>query len=166
MEYPKRKHPRLKNYDYSQPGYYYVTIHTASEGAPLSQIGKATVFADPKVTLLPAGKIAREQLLLLESKYPNVRIDKYIIMPTHIHAIIQLLEDPAGASPRPTLMDIVCAYKSLVTRYCNRMLNTPGQRLFQASFYETVLRNEQAYQECWRYIEENPKKWSLDPEDL
>ena len=165
MEYPKRKHPRLTEYDYSQPGYYYVTIHTANESVLLSRIGNATVFADPKVTLLPAGEIVQEQLFLLQSRYPNVRIDKYVIMPTHIHAIIQLTEGAAGASPRPTLMDVVCAYKSLVTRQCNRVFNTPGRKLFQASFYETVLRNEKAYQECWRYIEENPRKWSLEPED-
>ena len=62
-------------------------------------------------------------------------------------------------------MEVVGAYKSITTRECNRIMGTPGQPLFQTSFYESVLRNEKAYQECWRYIDENPLKWALNPED-
>ena len=60
-------------------------------------------------------------------------------------------------------MDIVGAYKSLTTRAINQKQNTPGRKQFQTSFFETVLRSERAYQECWRYIDENPLKWLLDP---
>lgn len=115
--------------------------------------------------LTPTGKIAREQLHSLQERFPIVRIDKYCIMPTHIHAIIQLAEEAAGASPRPTLMDVVRTFKSLTTRACNRASQTPGEQLFQTSFYEHVIRNEKAYLECWRYIDENPIKWTLKPED-
>ena len=162
MEKPQRKHSRLKSYDYSQPGYYYVTIHTQELGNVLSTVGRELV---PTVHLTPTGRLAEQQLWQLEEKFPFVRIDKYCIMPTHIHAIIRFLEEPAGASPRPTLMDVVCAYKSITTRLCNSVDHTPGRKLFQASFYESVLRNEKAYQECWRYIDENPLKWTLAPED-
>ncbi len=94
----------------------------------------------------------------LESRYPYVRIEKYVIMPTYIHAIIQLR---MGDVPRPGLTDIVCAYKSITTRICNQASKTPGRKVFQTSFYETVLRNEQAYQKCWQYIDNNPIKWIL-----
>lgn len=161
MELQKRKHPRLKEYDYAQPGYYYVTIHIEKNGPILSSIGRGL-----NVILSPIGLIVQEQLLLLEKRYPYVKIDKYVIMPTHIHAIIVLGENTAGASPRPTLLDIICAFKSLTTRACNRIFNTPGKKLFQTSFYESVLRNEQAYLECWRYIDGNPGKWLMEPEDL
>ena len=87
-------------------------------------------------------------------------------MPNHIHAIIRLTEETAGASPRPTLMDVVSAYKSLTTRECNRMQNTPGRKIFQTSFYETVIRNEKGYQECWAYIDGNPAKWLISPDNL
>lgn len=159
MELPKRKHIRLKEYDYSLPGYYYVTIHTADPNTVLSTVGQGLA---PAVTLTEVGILAQAQLLLLEKRFPFVRIDKYVFMPTHIHVILCFA---AGASPRPTLMDIIGTYKSVTTRICNQRLGTPGQKRFQSSFYETVLRNEQAYQQCWRYIDENPQKWALDPED-
>ena len=163
MELPKRKHPRLKEYDYSQPGYYYVTIHAADKRTQLSTVGRGLA---PAVNLTEIGEIAQEQLLALETRYPFIRVDKYVIMPTHIHAILQFFFEPAGASPRPTLMDVICSYKSLTTRVCNQKMHTPGFKLFQASFYESVLRNESAYLECWRYIDENPTKWVLNPEDI
>ena len=100
----------------------------------------------------------------MQKRYPYVKIDKYVIMPTHIHAIIAF-DDAAGASPRPTLTDVICAYKSLTTRAINREFKTEGRRIFQTSFYESVLRNEAAYLECWKYIEGNPGKWLRDPEE-
>ena len=165
MELPKRKHTRLKNYDYSQPGYYYVTIHTQKDSGILSNVGQGLAPAEAKVFLSAAGKIAQEQLFLLEKRYPYVRIDKYVIMPTHIHVILEFRERPSEINAHPTLMDVIGAYKSLTTRICNQVLKTPGMKRFQNSFYETVLRNERAYRECWRYIDENPQKWALDPED-
>ena len=157
--HPKRKHPRLKNYDYSLPGYYYVTIHAESDEPSLSSVGQGLALAEPVVILTALGKIVEQQLLALEQRFSCVKIDKYIIMPNHIHVIIRLIGEPAGASPRPTLMEVVSAYKSLTTRTVNQKYNTPGRKLFQTSFYETVLRNEKAYQECWRYIDGNPGKW-------
>lgn len=120
----------------------------------------------PEVELSVLGKIAEQELFALQKRYGYVKIDKYVIMPTHIHVIVRLMENMAGASPRPTVPEVIGAYKSLTTRRCNQALNTPGRKLFQTSFYDTVLRNEEAYQECWRYIEENPAKWLLDPEDI
>ena len=163
MELPKRKHTRLKHYDYSLPGYYYVTIHTAQTDIRLSTVVRGLAPATARVSLLEAGIVAEQQLLALRERYPYVRIDKYVIMPTHIHAILQL-EGEGITEPRPSLTDIVCTYKSLATRQINQQCNTPGRKLFQTSFYETVLRNETAYQECWNYIEDNPAKWLQDPD--
>lgn len=166
MEYHKRKHPRLKEYDYSQAGYYYVTINTLNNAQVLSTVGRGLAPATVIVELSEAGKVAEHQLLELEKRYNHVRIDKYVIMPNHIHAIIVLNDRAAGASPRPTLMDVVCAYKSITTRECNKMDNTPGRTVFQSSFYDTVIRNDAAYVETARYIEENPLKWMLDKENI
>ena len=166
MEYPKRKHPRLKQYDYSLPGYYYVTIHLEKGNPGLSRIRQGDVFALPTVELSSLGEIAERELLALEARYGCVRIDKYVIMPTHIHVILRLMERVVGASPCPTVPEIIGAYKSLTTRACNRAFNTPGRKLFQTAFYEAVLRNEKDYQERWRYIDENPARWLLNPEDI
>lgn len=163
MEFRDRKHPRLKNYDYSLPGYYYVTIHNEKGAPSLSTIRQDSALSKAVVRLTTYGKIAQQQLFALEKRYVYVKIDQYVIMPTHIHAIIVLTP---GEGPRPTLMDIIRAYKSLTTRVCNERFAPEGRKLFQTSFYESVLRNEQAYRECWQYIEENPAKWLLNPEDI
>ena len=163
MELKDRKHPRLKNYDYSLPGYYYVTIHNEKNAPAMSWVHQENPFGEAKIALTPCGKIVQQQLFDLEKRYPYVKLDKYVIMPTHIHAIIRLLP---GQFPRADLMQIVQAFKSMTTRMCNQCFQTAGRKQFQASFYERVLRNEQAYLECWRYIDENPVKWLLEPEDL
>ena len=130
-ELPKRKHPRLENYDYSSAGAYFVTICTQNRRCVLSRIvgrGLApAITSGIEYTLF--GKIAEEQLLLLEKRYPCLTVEQYSIMPNHIHAILILaneaagasprptrMNEAAGASPRPTIMDIVCAHKSLTTR--------------------------------------------------
>ena len=157
-QHPNRKHPRLKQYDYRLPGYYYVTIHAAENAPAFSNIAAATVPIAASVVLTPLGRILERQLLALEQRYATVKIDKYVIMPNHIHVILRLLESCNHEMP-PSLMDVVGTYKSLSTRFCNEFSGTPGRKLFQASFYETVLRNETVYQQCWLYIDGNPGKW-------
>ena len=164
MEPQSRKHPRLKEYDYSLPGCYYITIHTLPDAPPLSQIINGTIGQRASIRLLPPGEIAGQQLAGLEERFYYVRLEKYVVMPTHIHAILRLTDD--GGTNRPALTDVVCAYKSLTTRALNQAFRMPGRKWFQTSFYETVLRNEKAYQACWRYIDENPDKWALNPNDI
>ena len=161
MVYKNRKYPRLKEYNYSLPGYYYVTIHNEGNAPLLSRIEPAGGCSRANVKLTRNGMIAKEQLLLLEQRYGYVRIDKYVIMPTHIHAIIRMQD---GQLPRPGLTDIMGAYKSLVTREINMLRNTLGRKQFQRSFYDTVLRSEADYQSCWNYIDGNPDKWGTQEE--
>ena len=155
---PQRKHPRLDHYDYSAAGAYYITICTQNRRCLLSHIvGRGL---DPTETVYTTyGNIAKEQLLLLEKRYPALKIDQYVIMPNHIHAIL-VLEETAGASPRPTITNIVCAYKSLTTRECKKA--RPIDKLFQTSFYEHVIRGQADYDEIAEYIVNNPKQWELD----
>jgi REP element-mobilizing transposase RayT len=155
---PQRKHPRLDHYDYSTPGAYFITICTQNRRCLLSRIvGRGLAPAENTYTTY--GIIAREQLLLLEERYRNLKIDQYVIMPNHIHAIL-VLEDAAGASPRPTITDIVCAYKSLTTRACKKA--KPIDKLFQTSFYEHVIRGQKDYDEIAQYMINNPTQWELD----
>lgn len=194
MAYYNRKHIRLKNYDYSRSAYYYVTIHTEKDRHILSHI--RSVFSDVGRGLAPAslpeenycsdgypkstckvradiqltniGQTAEDQLIALEDRFDHVKIDSYVIMPNHIHAVIILLDNAsvpggkAGASPRPTLSDIVGAYKSVTTRLCNKNDNAPGRKIFQTSFYESIIRNENAYYRVLNYIKNNPMKWIIN----
>ena len=81
-------------------------------------------------------------------------------MPNHIHIVLVLNEKAAGASPRPTITDIVCAYKSLTTRECKK--NGLNGNLFQISFYEHIIRGQEDYEEIVKYIYENPIRWLYD----
>ena len=155
---PKRKHPRLNHYDYSAAGAYFITICTHNRRCLLSRIvGRG--LAPAEIQYNPYGEIAQEQMLLLEKRYPSLTIDRFVIMPNHIHAIL-LLKETAGDSQCPTITDIVCAYKSLTTRACKKV--QPIEKLFQTSFYEHVIRGREDYDEVAEYIENNPKQWELD----
>lgn len=156
--FQQRKHPRLKQYDYSQPGAYFITICTENKRCLLSYIVEGASNA-VKPTLTDHGKIAQEQLLLLEERYPFLKVAQYVIMPNHIHAILVLGDDGSG-KPRPSLNDIICAYKSLTTRICKRAY--PIDKLFQTSYYEHVIRGREDYLEIAAYIENNPMRWTLD----
>ena len=160
MALPKRKPNRLKNYDYSQNGAYFVTICVQNRKNILSRISVGEGLAPPEPILLPFGKIAQAQLSVLQNRYPNVSVDNYVIMPNHIH-ILMRLDTAGGASPSPTTVsDIVRVFKSLTTRECKKV--APIDKLFQRSFYDHIIRNEYDYQTKWQYICDNPAKWCED----
>ena len=159
-ELPKRKHPRLKIYDYSSAGAYFVTICTKDKKCIFANVGRGLAPAADKLEYTEYGKIAESQLLLLEERYPELSVTQYAIMPNHIHAILVLENNTAGASPRPTIPQIICAYKSITARVCKKQ-GLAG-KLFQTSFYDHVIRNDKDLEEIQRYILENPLKWQLD----
>ena len=154
-ELPKRQHPRLKEYDYSKSGAYFITICTQNRRCILSRVvGRG--LGPAVVELTPYGQIAEQELRVLSQRYPSVHIDVYAIMPNHIHVLFRIENEAAGASPRPTVSDVVCAYKSLVTRKCGI------GKLLQTSFYDHVIRNQGDYNDIYRYIENNPTQWEQD----
>jgi REP element-mobilizing transposase RayT len=159
---PSRKHPRLNNFDYSSTGAYFITICTQNRRCILSRVvGRGLAPAETygiECTLF--GRIAERQLLLLEERYSCLSIDHYVIMPNHIHAIMILNDEAAGASPRPTIMDIICAYKSITTIECKK--SGLSDKLFQTSFYEHIIRGREDYDEIIKYIYENPMCWCYD----
>jgi len=117
-------------------------------------------LAPAEIQYTEYGIIAQQQLLNLTDRYPDLQMHHYVIMPNHIHALLILGEHTAGASPRPTLSDIVCTFKSLTTRECNK--SHPIGQLLQTSFYEHVVRNQVDYDALAEYIVNNPKQWELD----
>ena len=119
-----------------------------------------------KIKLKPCGQIAEKQLLLLEKRYPSVAIWDYVIMPDHIHAIIFLNNDTieetnqsntGGASPSPTLNDIICSFKSLTARACKQKYGV--ERMFQRSYAEHIIRDYKDYETRKAYIQQNPIRW-------
>ena len=160
MNLSKRKPTRLKGYDYSSSGAYFITICTHNKQCILGDIIVGQGLAPAEINLSQYGNIAKDQLLDLENRYKSIKIDKYVIMPNHIHLIMRI-NNPAGASPCPTISDIICSFKSLTTRACNKSDNKP-QKIFQTSFHDHIIRNEKDYQKIWEYIDTNAIKWEQD----
>ena len=107
MDLPKRKGTRLKDYDYSQNGAYFVTICSHNKQCIFGSIvGEG--LAPPEIVMSNYGKIINTQLLNLEKRYYYIKVDKFVIMPNHIH-ITLMLQKTGGASPSPTVSDIVCS---------------------------------------------------------
>ena len=161
MELPRRKHPRLKTYDYSSPGAYFITV-CAHENRPVfgSILPVGRGLAPAECRLSATGLLARDQIQALEARFPALKVDAFVIMPTHIHLLRRLTDEAAGASPRPTVMEVVGSLKSLVTRLCNQRDQTPGRKLFQTSFYETVIRSPEHFERVRQYLFENPGRRS------
>jgi len=164
MDYPKRKHPRLKDYDYSQPGAYFVTICTKNRRNLLGNIpvrevsveSDQTDFGRDQVILTEIGEVCRNYLERINVVYASVQLPQYVIMPNHIHLLLSIEETDGGMrASRPTVSSVVRSFKTMVTKQTK-------QDLWQASFYEHVIRNEHDYLEISRYICENPMRWKRD----
>lgn len=167
MIFKKRKQIRLKNYDYSQNGYYFVTVCTHNKQPILSEVRRGGVL------LRPFGEIVKSEIENLRERY-KIEIDPYVIMPDHIHMIIRINRDMrAEQSPAPTpetkklpsIGDVLCAFKSLTTKMFNKRYSCVGRKLWQRNYYEHVIRDENDYNEKAQYILNNPLKWELDKSD-
>lgn len=97
MSLPKRKHPRLKQHDYSEPGAYFITVCTKNKAHILSRIVvdlpssvRRDALIPPRVQLLPAGKIVDDLIRRTETVYDNVTVDAYVIMPNHLHILFHI----------------------------------------------------------------------------
>ena len=160
MDIPKRKHPRLKSYDYSQNGAYFVTLCTKNRMPILGAVRQAGMLSDEdqlgmeQVRLTQIGEICRRYLEYIPSVYCGVYLDAYVIMPDHVHLLLRMdhAADSGGqGSGRPTVQRILHGYKRLTAREA-------GTPLWQASFYEHVVRNETELAEILQYIRGNPGK--------
>lgn len=118
-------------------------------------------FATPENRLTIYGNIAKEQIELLESCYSGIKIDRYVVMPNHIHLLISIKASTIGASPCPTISDVVCAFKSITTRLCKKTGFTE-KHLFQSSFHDHIIRDENDYIKIAEYIDENVLCWEKD----
>ncbi len=153
----RRKHPRLKDWDYSQDGAYFITICVKNRSPILSTVVGRGALTPPLVELSPIGKILDKYILNIEKVYYGVFIDKYVIMPNHVHLLIRLCSSDGGLrAARPTNVEtIIRSLKTMVTR-------ETGRSIWQTSFYDHIIRDENDYLTRWDYIDENPAKWAED----
>jgi len=180
----ERQSPRLKDYDYRQPGLYLVTIVTADRQPVFGQI------QNHAMDLSEMGELARASWVAIPEHHAGVELDAFVVMPNHVHGLIALtgerhdsnhrrdriypVPDTMYGVPTPrsdrsegvSLSTIVGTYKAAVTRGINRQLKTPGAKLWQPRFHDRIVRlrtpNELA--NLRRYIAENPARWREDRE--
>ena len=108
----------------------------------------------PNIELLNVGKIIEAYLHEIPKRYKNINVDKFVIMPNHIHMIIRI--DECGRSmPAPTISSILCQFKSIVSKQA-------GIIIWQNGFYDRILRDQNDYNNVWNYIDTNPDKWHED----
>ena len=156
---PKRKDPRLKGYDYSKKGAYFLTICTQNRKNILSTIvGEGS----PLPRLSPYGEIVDGCIQKIPGKYPEVSVDCYVIMPNHIHILLSIVKNDGRGDPSPTAGTIVGWLKYQSTKEINQLRGSSGDKIFQRSFFDHIVRNRDDYDEIFKYICENPTRWRYD----
>ena len=162
-ELPRRRDIRLKEYDYSQPGYYFVTICTAVRHQDILSVISPAVGAiinrpPAEVSLTALGQLTRQAILEIPNRYPGILVDTYCIMPDHVHLIlaVQNTESDGRQIAAPTsISTVIQQLKRAVSR-------TAGQSVWQKSFYDHVIRNDLDLSDTRQYILNNPLKRTLD----
>lgn len=154
MDLPKRKNIRLNDCNYSSNGAYFITICTKNkENLLWENVGANCVRPLDQLPLSKIGIVIENEIYKLNTVYENIKVDKYQIMPNHIHLIIFIYEDSNGRTQfAPTISRIIKQFKGSITKQI-------GFSIWQKSFYDRVIRNEKEYQSVWNYIHNNPLKY-------
>ncbi|MBI5945544.1 MAG: transposase [Chloroflexi bacterium] len=186
MKFDPQKHHRrsirLKEYDYTQAGGYFITIAAFQREHLFGEI------KNDEMQLSKFGLVAKQQWEKLPKRFPNIELGAFVIMPNHIHGIIQILDDnrrdtaenlknPNDESSRRTpteqfgkpikgsIPTIIRSYKSAVTYRINLMRGINGIPVWQGNYYEHVIRNHEDWDRIHRYIKSNPSMWTEDNEN-
>ena len=185
MKYNQEKHhrrsTRLKGFDYSQPGIYFLTICTYGHVCIFGKIN------GNKMVLNEFGKIVETEWKKTQRIRDNIQLDAYIIMPDHVHGIIRITDGCVGAhcnvplqhgnvspqteqfgkSTRNSIPTIIKLFKSTATRQINQSRNTPGLPVWQRNYFDHVIRNEEELYRIRQYIRNNPVNWRFSgPQDF
>ncbi len=176
-----RRSIRLPNYDYSRSGIYFVTICTHQKQCLFGEIDRGKMF------LNQIGNIVRQEWLKSARIRKEIELDKYVIMPNHLHGIVIIQNNNdrknainnKGASLAPlrnnvvdisrqrkprSLSSFVAGFKSSVTKRMKTFCTQPNPPVWQRNYYESIVGDEQQLARIRQYILNNPQKWEEDPE--
>ncbi|MBI5635157.1 MAG: transposase [Nitrospirae bacterium] len=168
-----RRSIRLKEYDYSQSGAYFVTVCAWQKENIFGEIKNA------KMLLNEYGRLVQEHWEAIPEHFDNVETDEFVIMPNHIHGIVSLsnvgaqfiapfrkatTENQGVINHAPTVGEIFRAFKARCAHAINQIRNTTGVPLWQRNFYEHIIRSEDELNRTRQYIRENPARWESDDE--
>jgi putative transposase len=143
---------RLQNWDYSRNGYYFITLCTKNRAHAFGEIRNGKLIENEQM------KICRACWFDLPNHYPNCILDEFIIMPDHIHAIIQINNGKLNSGDKKhPLSEIIRAFKTFTARKINEYQNTAGKTFWQRDYYEHIIRDKNALNRIREYIRNNPK---------
>lgn len=165
MEQNKRKPNRLKGYDYSQNGAYFITICVKDKREILwSNTHSRIAYPQAAQRLSEYGVVIENAINNIPKHYPSVSVDKYVVMPNHIHMIL-LLNSP-GDGRIYQIRDLVDMRAPTISTVINQMKGSVtkqiGVSLWQKLFHDHIIRNDEEYAKIWEYIDTNPLKWEDD----
>jgi len=174
LKYDPQKHHRrsirLKEYDYTQAGWYFITLCTQNREMLFGEI----VYS--KIVLNELGNLAESEWQKTAKIRKNIKIDQYVIMPSHLHGILGIVDKDnyyvranrnspqrtGFQSPSETIGAIIRGYKSAVAKKINILRKIPGATVWQRNYYERIIHNEPELNRIRIYIIENPIKWEYD----
>ena len=159
MVLPKRKNVRLHGFDYNTPGYYFITICTKDKQKLLGEIVGTGLLDGPKNQLTEYGQIVAGRLKLMADFYPDIKLEKYVVMPNHVHLLLHITGTMRTQASIDAVNSKISKFVGTFKRLCNREC---GINLWQSRSHDHVIRGEQDYLKIWQYIEENPLRWALD----
>ena len=149
---PKRKPNRLSGFDYSSCNTYFLTLCTKNKEKLFGDIVGAPI-GRPYCKLSDYGKIVDEAINNIEKKYDAIRLDKYVVMPDHVHLLVTILPVKSGRPMgAPTVSNIVNQLKGYVTKRA-------GFSVWQKLYYDHIIRDEEDFNVKWEYIKNNPAVW-------
>jgi len=161
-----RRSVRLRDYDYSCDGAYFVTICVANRECLFGET------AEGVMRLNDAGLAVAQCLQAIPVHFPQVELDEFVVMPNHLHGIIVIdrrgtacraqVEESFGRPIAGSLATIIRSFKSAVTKRINQLRDNPGAPVWQRNYYERVIRDEQELNGIRQYIAGNPAKWEED----
>lgn len=159
---PKEHHRRsirLKGYDYSQSGAYFLTICTHNRESVLGEI------VSGRIKLNIYGRIVSARWCNLPRYHRHVELSAFVVMPNHIHSIIVIRPDSTEQAKRRPISEIVRGFKTFSSRRINEMRGMPDIPVWQRNYWEHVIRDQDSLNRIHDYILTNPLRWHLDREN-
>ena len=178
MPYDPNKHHRssvrIKGYDYTQPGVYYITICTEARQCIFGEV------IDGQMQLNLLGHLAHTCWLEIPNHFPRFQLDTFVIMPDHVHGLLAIVDntpvktqqrrvptpEKLGQPVRGSIPTAIRSYKSAVTRFIHKFCETTEVPVWQDGFYESIIRDEESLNCKRQYITNNPQRWGENPEKL
>jgi putative transposase len=175
-----RRSIRLKGYDYSTAGLYFVTVCTEKKVCLFGDV------IDNEMRLNEAGQVVVQEWNALPERFPNVQLDCFVVMPNHMHGVIAIFpigkKGAASSAPTkvgagieeaksgrtnapPSLGKIMRAFKSISAIDVNKALAREGHQVWQRNYFEHIIRGGDDLDRVRRYIIENPWHWENDEEN-